>query len=246
MATTDIKIQSRCDHSILYEGLTLQPDRVSFLPSLPIASQGSVILYRFGNVVPQTSYSFRQSQQLVYENKYLKIVLNEPELYTDPVYNITFTTYLQYCPKCLGTEYVDDIHEDSPGIVSLVSGGAQLVQLVEKTIITTMGSNTYYKWAGSGVRTLIGSKITDFQVLSSEIEAKVRQALDNLRTIQLKHQAINPVVSGDEVLGTVEKVIATQDTLDQTIINLFVQYTSQSGANYDYSQVLELTQYRAR
>jgi hypothetical protein len=246
MATKDIKIQSRCDHTILNEGLPLQPDRLTLFPSYPIASTSMVSLLKFGNEVPQLAYDFKQDRQLMYENKYLKIILKEPDLYTGSLYTFTYSTFLQFCPKCLGTEFVDDFVDTAPGVASVVSGPYQLIQSVEKTIVTTVGSNKYYPWSGSGVRVLVGSKIEDFQVLKSELEAKVRIALDNLKSIQMKHQAVNPAVSSDEVLGRVEAVNITQDPSDPTIINLFVQYTSQSGSRYDYSQLLELSQYRAR
>lgn len=246
MATKDIKIQNVCDHTIYEEILTLKPDRLTLYPQFPVASKSFAVLSRFGEPLAKESYSYVQDKQLLYENKYFKIVLTEPELYLSPIYTLTYSTFPQFCPKCLETGFVDDLVEVSPGDVKIVSGAYLLIQQVEKTIVTSLGTNKYYPWAGCGLSGLVGSKITDFQILKMEIVSKVQTALNNLRTIQQKHQAVNPSVSPDEVLKTVETIEVTQDSSDQTIINLFVQYTSQSGNPYDHTQILELTNYRAR
>lgn len=246
MATRDIRIQNTCDHRLLGEILVLGPDGMTLSPELPISIKASVSLYRFGEEVSPTRYTLRQDKQLLFENKYHKILLNEPELYDGALYTVDYYTYINFCPKCLGVGFVDDLAEDAPGVVRTLSGTALLSQSVEKAIITTVGTNKYYSWVGSGISTLLGSKITDVSVLLREIEFRAQNALGNLKRVQIKHQEANPEVSGDEVLDAVEVVRATQDGKDPSVINLYVQYTSQSGASLDYEQILELTQYRAR
>jgi len=242
----DIRIQNTCDHRLLGEVLSLGSDVMTLSPEFPIATKATVVLYRFGEEVSPQRYTLKQDKQLTYGNKYYTILLNEPELYAGAVYTMDYSTYINYCPKCLGVGFVDDIAEDAPGAVKTLSGTALLSQSVEKAIITTIGTNKYYSWVGSGISTLLGSKISDVQVLLGEIESRAQNALGSLKRIQIKHQEANPEVSGDEVIGTVEMIRATQDPSDPSVINLFVQYTSQSGAALDYRQILELTQYRAR
>jgi hypothetical protein len=141
---------------------------------------------------------------------------------------------------------MDDLAEDITNKIATVSGVELLVQSVEKAIVTSVGSNKYCTWFGSGVPKIVGSKISDINVLISELETQVRVSLTNLRDIQTKHQALNTQVSGDEVLEQVTKVTVTQDEKDPTVLFVYVWYTSQSGKSLNYTQAVELTQFRKR
>lgn len=246
MSTTDLKIQNICDHVVTMEQVSVESDRVTIYPSLPIAATAILQVTRFGVDVPYCDFELHQDKQLLYGTQYLKIVLKEPDVYPGAIYELTYPTYSQYCLKCGGGGYADDFAEDSKGILATVTGTALLAQSVEKAIVTTLGSNKYHNWVGCGLSTLVGTKITDFTVLASEVESQVRISLENLKTAQKKHQSVNPYVSSDEVLGTILKVTCTQDSNDPTILYVYVQYTSQSGKGLDYTQVIELTQYRMR
>lgn len=246
MSTIDLKIQNVCDHMIVGERQTLQKDRCTILPEFPIAATGALTLTRFDMLVPEAHYCFRQDKQLLYQNKYLKIVRNSMDRYQDAVYELSYPTYLVYCPKCLGSGYMDDLAEDITRNVTTVSGVELLVQSVEKAIVTSVGSNKYCTWFGSGVPKVVGSKISDINVLISEMETQVRVSLSNLRDVQVKHQALNPQVSGDEVLDHVTKISVIQDAQDPTVLFVHVGYTSQSGKSLKYTQAVELTQFRKR
>lgn len=246
MGTVDIKIQGRCDHAVLNEQLVLQSDRKTFFPQYPIASPEALVLTRFGKLVPRNFYRFAQEQQIVYGEKYYTIILNNPELYPEPVYEAQYPTYLEFCPKCLGTEFSDDLVPVTDQDINTVSGAILLSQLVEKTIVTALGSNKYYSWAGCGLKSLSQSKVTEASFIISEMQVQVRTALENLKQLQLRYQSANAQVSPDEVLGTVELIEGAQDPVDPTVFTLYVQYTSQSGGRYDFQQLVELSSFRVR
>jgi len=246
MGTNDIKIQNRCDHKVIFERVRMDSDRVSLYPAYPVGSLRNLELTRFGVLVSPASYGFVLSQATVYEDKYHKIELKNPDMYTEPLYEITYNVPSQYCPKCLGTQFVDDMVFDDRNEIQQVTGAPLLIQEVEKAIVTTKNTNKYYPWVGTKLKKLVGSKISDFAILAQEIQTDIRNSLENLKSQQLAHQALNPLVTSDEVLNSVEKVDVTQDTSDPSIVRVYVQYTSQSGEPYDMTQVMSLTQFRLR
>jgi hypothetical protein len=246
MGTIDLKIQNRCDHTVLNERLYLDDDLRSLPPQFPIASQGYVQLFRFGLQVPESRYSFVKDNETLFEDKYFKIYLNLPDMYIDPMYEINYSVPSAFCPKCLSSDYVDDIGISSKNEVEQVTNAYSLIQSVEKAIITARGTNRYYPWAGSGLNSLVGTKINDISLLSQEITAQVRSSLENLKATQIKHQGMNPLVASDEVLNTIETVDVAQDLSDPTVVEIYVQYTSQSGASYDMTQLMNLAKFRTR
>lgn len=246
MGTNDIKIQNRCDHKVIFERVRVDSDRVSMYPAYPVGSHKNLEMTRFGSVVPPNQYSFVLSRATVYEGDYYKIELKNPDMYNDPLYELSYNTPSRYCPKCLGTQFVDDMIFDDRNEVQQVTGAQLLIQEVEKAIVTTKNTNKYYPWVGTKLKKLVGSKIADFTVLAQEIQADVRNALENLKNQQRSHQGMNPTVTSDQVLNTVEVVDVTPHENDPSIVQVYVQYTSQSGEPYDITQLMSLTQYRLR
>lgn len=246
MATKDIRIQNLCDHRLLFEKSVLDTDLRTLVPTYPMGSVRGLEVLRFGLVFPKSKYSIKRVVNSIYGLGFITLQLNELDPYPEPLYELSYTAIKAYCPKCRGTGYVDDIALDSSNAVATVTGAFLLIQSVEKAIVTTKGSNPYYSWIGSGLLKLVGTKITDFAALSQEIESSVRSSLENLKNKQLKHQELNPLVSSDEVLGTIEKVTVYESDDDPTLIQIYVQYTSQSGNPYEYGQLLDLVTYRER
>ena len=246
MSTIDIKIQNRCDHTVVGERLSLSSDYVTLAPQFPIASQFSIALTRFETPISNQSFIVSETPYSLFTDRYYVITLNKPDLYQDPLYEISYTTYLSTCPKCGGAVYVDDLNFQRNSDIETVTGSISLIQAVEKFIVTGRGTNRYSQWVGSSLQSLIGTKIRDVSAISSEMQNQVRSALANLSSVQVQHQSVNPSVSTSEVLDTVEIVNVTQDSVDPTVFKIFVQYTSQSGVKYDYTQILDLATVRAR
>lgn len=246
MSTEDIRIQNRCDHRLLFERVDLGTDLVSLSPAYPVSAKQTFELLRFGTPVPASKYTFVSSSVANPFGKYQTIELRAPDKYPNPLYEVSYNVPLEFCPKCASTQFVDDMDIDDRQQVRKVSGATALIQSVEKTIVTTKGTNKYYPWVGTQLKGLVGTKVTDFSMLSQEIKTRVGTALENLKAKQLKHQEVNPQVSSDEVLGLVEKIEVSQPEEDPSIIEIYVQYTSQSGRSYDYTQLMDLTQFRPR
>lgn len=245
MGTLDIKMQNRCDHTVIGEILLLKNDRVTLVPEFPIASKRSLTIERYGVPLPDSQYSLQEYTEGVF-GKYNLIVLKSPDLYSGSLYESSYTTFKSTCPKCMGSDFVDDISIDQQGQIKTVTNSVSLAQQVEKFIVASKNTNRYYPWVGCTLRNLVGTKIRDLTIISEEIKSAIRASLNNLKEVQTKHQSINPRVSPDEVFDTIQTIDVYPDEQDPTILNAYVEYTSQSGNTYNYTQVLDLVETRQR
>lgn len=246
MGSKDIRIQNTCDHRLIFEVSELDSDRKTLKPEYPLGSARGLEVTRFGYPISDEDYKIVTVDDGMYGKSYKHIVLLEPDPYPDPVYELSYNATLEFCPKCLGNKFMDDIAIDNQNEVSIVTGAHLLIQEVEKAIVTTKASNPYYKWIGSRLSALVGTKITDLAAIYQEAESAVRSSLELLKNQQLANQEVNPLVSSDEILGNVEKVTVEANEEDSSLLEIYVQYTSQSGNSYEYGQLLDLTQYRIR
>jgi hypothetical protein len=245
MATIDIKIQNQCNHRISSEFVSLDADGVTLRPSAPIISMGSLSVRRFGEKVDKNRYSLELEDNAIYSGTYKAIKLSKRDKYTDPVYEITYATSLNFCPKCAGTRYTDDMYTLRDGEIKNVSGTPLLAQQAEKHVVTDSRSNKYHPWIGSGLRDLIGTKVADFDFIDTEIKRMIRQSLTNMKNAQQKHEQANPIVSEDEILGNIVSIEIVPYE-DPTIVEAFVNFTSASGKTLQYQQTLELSTFRPR
>lgn len=246
MATIDIKIQNRCDHRIPGERVALAIDGLTLSPQFPIASEGSLRLVRNDVDMEKGTYAVKERKLLTGETGFKDLILAVREQSYAPYFEASYNTFGSNCPKCAGALYTDDFTDDGMGGIETVGTTGILVQSVEKVVVTELHSNKYAAWVGTGLHNLIGSKISDFSVLSSEIKNDVRTALLSLQRYQIQHMQANDLVDPSEVLGQIISIDATQNAADPTVVELFVRYTSRSGQAYDYSQYLELANFRYR
>lgn len=264
MATIDGQIQNLCNHTVTGERLFLNTDLVSLPLQFPLSAVTTITLFRFGVLVPTTKYTVLHTNSpltsidtlspddpttvtgatSLYPTGYYSLVLNLPDLYYDPLYEVSYAVMPDVCPKCKGTQYTDDILFTPNNDFYTVTGASQLIQATEKFVVTYAGSNKYHQWVGSSLSDLLGTKISSFSDVSAQIQAKVKACLANLADIQVKSESINPSVSRDEVLANVEKIEVTQDSVEPSVVYVYIQYTSQSGNRYDFNQVLRLGQFR--
>jgi len=246
MATVDLRIQNKCNHRISIETVSIDSDGLTLRPLVPIQSMGSLSVRRFGVKLNKTEYYLESEDNLVVGSTYRVIKLFNRDKYTDPVYDVSYATTLKYCPKCVGTEYTDDIYTKRDGEFKTVTDEFMLAQQAEKHVVTDVESNKYHLWIGSGLRSLINTKVTDLDFITSEVKKDIRSALNKMKEAQLKHEQANPLVDSSEVMGNIKSIEVLQDAADPSIVEAFVTYTAASGKTLEYSQVLELSTFRPR
>ena len=248
MATIDIKLQNQCDHQVVGELLYLEGDRRTMRLYSPLSSTSSLYLSRNEEAMPASMYSISYETRNVLGTKFAVIHLLSCELTMDAVYEASYVTTLDMCPKCNGTQYTDDISLDHAGNPMTVEDTALLAQSVEKVVVTRQGSNKYHPWFGSRLDLLVnsGSKVTDNAMLLSDVKAAIADALRSLQDAQVHHLNVNTTVSDHEVLGKVISIDVQLSEDDPSIVLAAVSYQSRSGRVVNFTQELELSSIRGR
>ena len=241
----DIKIQNKCDHRIFKELGSLNVDRRSIVVKYPIGSALKVNLYINGALINKKDYIVKT---LVNEQD--RIPVRELELKRirreyNPIIEVDYFTIAERCPKCLGVKILDDMKFDGDGNVTLIKDEAYLLQQVEKFIVTRLGSNKFHDWMGTSLQDLVGTKITDIDIVNTRIREQVESAIDKLIQVQSRQISIGKKMTSGELYGkTLE--ISVEETEDISIVEVYVSFTARSGKTIEYSQYLEFNKLRQR
>ncbi len=256
MSTDQPALQTKCDHRIACEKLTLVTDFVSVqgadltntgdmvltqILSLqqPVAMNGTLELSRLGKLVPEANYTIHESTARSaiqgVNSSYRYLSLNKVDRANLNSYEASYNTSQQFCSKCGGTGYTDDFAQDGQGKPKKVTDTQQLAQDVEKFVRTDMGSNKYHNWIGTRLNSLIGTKVIDNSATVSTIKGYIRDAMKSLQEIQTAHANINSMVTADEILGDIQSIVVVPDVADPSIFLVDVVYTARSGKVITYS-----------
>lgn len=241
----DSKIQNKCDHRVLWEQSTLGTDLKTIPLTRPVAAVSSVAL-RINNVVVETNqYSVstvRGSLSLTLTSSILmRYIVKDWQ----PLVEVNYITYANNCPKCVGINTVDDIVYTASGDFKMVSKEYLLLQTVEKAIITKVTTNPFHDWYGTGLHSLIGSKITDMSFLRTKIIDQISNAIEKVKTVQKQYVSANRKVDPGELFGQLLS-LTVDPTEDPTMVAVAVVFTAQSGQTLEYSQLIDLTTARER
>jgi hypothetical protein len=235
----DIKLQNFCDHKILWARAQVEPDRKTVYLPYPLASAASLRVRINGELISNTSFTIKSVRQ----NLSLVVIttiefLNKIKHY-DPIVEFFYSTIPDTCPKCLNVKTVDDFTINGHGDIEMVSKELLLLQDVEKVIATKLSSNAFHSWYGTELHSLIGTKISDRELLFNRVREQISTAIDKLRTTQKQMLASGRKFDPGELFGKLLK-IDVENTDDPSMILVTVSFTSQSNTPIEYSQYLSM------
>lgn len=241
----DFKIQNLCDHRIVREKALLDLNRRDISVRYPIASTSGISLYLLNALINKEDYVLKTVE--VSHDQYPKSMLRMVKRIKNafPLVEVSYTTVAERCPKCLGIKVIDDYIISSSGDISLVKDEAYLVQQVEKYIVTKLGSNRFHNWMGTTLQSLAGSKVTDIDLVRSRIVDQVSSAIGKLVDVQSQLASAGRILSPGETYGTTRSITIIPSE-DPTLFEVNVSFTARSGKAIEYSQFLELNQFRQR
>lgn len=244
----DLKIQNPCDHRLALERAALEGDFITVRAKHFIASTSNFELYRFGKLVDKSRYSIvaESDPEFVFLHPKKVIKFKLKERVNKPLYELSYITINEDCPKCSGVKFLDDPVLDSNGDFKKVRDEALLAQFVEKYIVTELASNKYHKWVGTGLVNLTSMKIQDVSFITLKVKEEVLKTLDNLKETQKQQAATSQEVSRGELLDRVLNIDVSRSDKDPTIFNVSVEYKSVRGAALEFIQAIELSQFRQR
>lgn len=241
----DIKLQNSCDHKLIWIKEELQDDYKTVILRYPVASLYSFRVRINGKEVSKDSYNVITNRDKLTTQLISRVVfINKIKLY-NPIIEFCYNTIVERCPKCVGVGLIDDIHIDGRGDVEMISKEPLLLQNVEKIIITRISSNIFHEWYGTGLHTLVGTKILDKEFLFNKIREQVSVAIDKLKNIQKQMISSGRKFDKGELFGKLLK-IDIKETNDPSLVLVNVIFTSQNDISIEYSQYLLLTNLRQR
>lgn len=243
----DFKIQNACDHKLLLERASLEDDLFTVRTKHFIASTSFFELYRFGNLVNKNEYTIEPETDINFVFLHPKKVVKfkKKEKGNRPLFEVNYITILEDCPKCSGVRFLDDPVFDNNGDFKKVENEALLAQLVEKYVVTELGSNKFHRWLGTGLINLTTMKVQDVNFIILKIREEIIKALDNLKEVQKQQIGTNQEVKTGELLDRILNIDVTRGD-DPTIFNVTIQYKSVRGGALELTQAIELSQFRQR
>ena len=149
---------------------------------------------------------------------------------TNPTFSVSYTVPPQRCLRCGGTYIENDYRFDPAGQTLMLENEDLLYQAAFKILLTDRGTNSYFPWYGSQIKSRIGSKALGG--VASMLNEDVRRALSRYQKLQ-ESQARYQSVTFKERLYAVLDVVVRPHEQDPTtfLIDVVVQNASAQPIN---------------
>ena len=156
------------------------------------------------------------------------IVFDEPLNSFQDFVEISYSTVYQECRRCGGLGMENDWVYGKLGDVAEVREDALLLQEITKLIYTVKGSNIFNLWYGTGLLTLVGSKVSMMSLLQNMIVSDVTQAFTRWQSIKKQQEDIGQYVSDREYPFRLVSVNAYPSNQDPTVIYVDITVMNRS------------------
>lgn len=120
----------------------------------------------------------------------------------------------------------NDISISSSGDVEIVQNTDKLIQDVLKIVLTSQGSNKFYKWYGSTISQRVVGEVLGTYYTKIEITRSIQESLSNLISMQQK-QSIYQSVSPQETLMAINYIDIELDENDPRVYNIILSVLTQ-------------------
>jgi hypothetical protein len=236
----DLNLATLCDHRVFREIAAVESDRRTIRFQYPLAAVDTVKLYATDNLVPSNMYEIVSDPEQINVNQDKILRFNEKWKSLTDYFEINYVTLSNVCTKCIGSKYLDDLSYDVRGGMLQTRNEHLLMQNVEKFVITTLNSNPFHSFVGTGLVGLIGKRLSNFSFLQSQIIAEISRTLQKLQDLQSQYRSLGRVMTNGEILATVDGIQVEQDIDDPTIVRVTVTVTAQSGKTVQFTQILRI------
>jgi hypothetical protein len=115
----------------------------------------------------------------------------------------------------------NDISFSSSGDVDIVQNTEKLIQDVLKIILTSQGSNQFYKWYGSTISQRVIGEVLGSYYTKVELTRSIQESLSNLIALQ-QQQSIYQSVSPQETLMAINYIDIEIDENDPRVYNIIL------------------------
>lgn len=242
----DLKIQNSCDHMVHWEVGSLQSDLRTIYFQRPLASSASLTLRINNAVIESALYAVQvRNDILAIEQPFSLLMARKIKDY-QPLIEAQYVTIMKYCRKCRGVGGVDDIIYENKSDARTCKDEELLLQMLEKAVVTRLGSNPFHSWFGTGLQDLVGKKLIDPEMAQNRMNEQVSMAVEKLRTLQGQMQSSGRELTPRELFGELISLESAPSPVDPSIYTIRVRFTSQSGKLLQYDQLVNLQSAKTR
>ena len=180
-----------------------------------------------GTLVPKNSATYGYNiapdpATLSLDEPFFKIYFNKEVRLAQPLIEVTYRTYIDYCLKCNGTGRINDLKILNSGSLLHIWGQEKLIQRARKWILTSTWG--FYPQLVCHIKDYIGKKF-GITITDSDISQEITSALNNMQTIQ-QSQATVQHLDPSEILVSINSVSAQQDPTNPTLVRVSCSVTS--------------------
>jgi len=149
---------------------------------------------------------------------------------TNPTFSVSYTVPPNRCLRCGATYVENDFRYDKAGQMLMVENEALLYQAALKILLTDRGSNPFFPWYGSQIRSRIGSKALGG--VASLLNEDVRRALARFQTLQESQANYQPVTLKERLYSVLGVRVAPHEQDPSTfLVDVTVQNASAEPIN---------------
>jgi len=228
----DWRFEKVCDHRIVAEPAALDDDLKTIRFPRPIASK--IVFLRVNGVDvpdghPRWGFQIFDDELSVPNRRKRKLVINTPSKALDDIIDITYFTYVSFCPKCHALRLHDDFEWEG-GQPILVGDSIKLTQEVKKGVITILGSNPFHTWIGTRIVDRIGEKVVDVRAVKAAILDEITVFLENYKSVQSKQIQSQQAVTPREVfLRVIELKVEPTDPVVPIVFDVLLRFQDATG-----------------
>lgn len=236
----DPNLITQCDHLVYKELTGLDIDLRTIRLASPLGSTSNIKVYATDNLISSNMYDIIPDPAEIDINRDKIIKLKNRWQSPGDYFEITYLTISSFCAKCSGSNYLDDLSYNVRGDLFTIRDERLLMQNVEKFVITTINSNPFHTFIGTGLVGLIGNRISNTAFLVSQITSEINRTLQKLKDLQGQYQMTGRAVTPGEMLESVNDIQVTSDVSDPTILRAAISVTAQSGKTVEFTQIIRL------
>lgn len=158
----------------------------------------------------------------------VKLVFNRPIHEHESLFEVSYTSPIRLCRKCLGLGVLYDHGYDKQGRIIEVVHEGKLLEHVTKMLLTEITSNPFFLWYGTNIPNQIYQAIRDPAYLEQQIQTEVSLALQKYKNIQFK-QSRAQQLDLREILKDILSVVVQMDPDDPRIFYIYVSISTAAG-----------------
>jgi hypothetical protein len=233
-----IKTEAVCDHRILQDQLFLSPDMQTIKIPRTLSSS-DVILRINGFEIAKDNKLFGwyvTEDPDNYLTKTAILVFNDRVKSNDNFYELDYSVVSKFCPKCLGLKNITDMSFNNLGYLNTVMYEEKLLQEIKKGISTTLKSNQFHEWIGTELNTLIGSKMSNVEVIKNRLTQDLIRYLEQYLDTQVQQAYVQDVDPREAYQKLLAIDVVPEYNQDLTIWTVSIVFKNRSGDDFLYEK----------